>query len=276
MKKRVITAAVLLAILLPILWFSEHIPFVAVLAVFSCIAVYEALRCFGVKPHGPTFWPLYTAAAALPFLIRYAPGETLLKYTFVSVGLIALYVFTLTTITTAAPAFSKAAAVMAFVAYIIAGINAIIIVRDNVEYNGRFMFMLILLGAWVTDGGAQFAGIAFGKHKLIPKVSPHKTVEGAIGGVVAGLAGFCIYALIVEHFYDIRVNYTALLIFGLVITVTDQVGDLIASCVKREQGIKDYGTIFPGHGGVIDRVDSIVANALVTLAYVTFGLPGIF
>ena len=92
---------------------------------------------------------------------------------------------------------------------------------------------------------------------------PDKTVEGAIGGVAGCVIAYCVYGLILVKFFDTSVKFLPLVIMGLIIGVVDQIGDLIASYIKREQGIKDYGTIFPGHGGVMDRFDSILAIAPV-------------
>lgn len=276
MKKRVLTATVCLVILIPILWFSDRVFFPALLAALSCVAVSEAARCFGIRTLGVLSWPFYILAAALPLLTRYIGGDAYQKYVLASAGLICLYAFMVATFSGGRLTFHKTASFVAFTAYILLGFNSIVMVRDNEAYEGRFMFMMILLGAWVTDAGAQLTGIAFGKRKLLEKVSPHKTVEGAVGGVVCGIAGLIVYALIVSHFYAIKVNYTALVLFAFVITIVDQAGDLIASYVKRESGIKDYGTLFPGHGGVIDRVDSVAANAIVILAYTLYGLPAVF
>jgi len=276
MKKRVITAAVALAVLLPILWFSAYFPFVLLLAAFSVLAVFEVACCFGLKPDSPYLFLFYAAAAVLPFAVRYAPSADALKVVPALAGLLTLYGFSVVTLLQGRVRFSVAAGAMLFGFYLLAGVNAILFIRDSVAYNGRFLFMLVFLGAWVTDCGAQLVGMAFGRHKLIERVSPNKTVEGAVGGVVCGVLGYVVYALIVSGIYKININVWALLLLAVVITVADQLGDLIASAVKREFGIKDYGWIFPGHGGAVDRMDSIVSNALVIAAYVVLGLPTIF
>ena len=265
-----------LAVLIPVLYFSEYVPVVIILAALSCVAVFEISCCFGIDPGDPFIIPWYAAAAALPFLVRYWPGPALLKAALSVGGLMVIYGFSYATLSRGRLRFSRAASAMLFIAYVLAGVNCILIVRDNAPYSGRFMFMLILLGAWVTDAGAQFSGIAFGKHKLIEEVSPHKTVEGAIGGAVCGVAGYVVYCLAVRGIYHVQIRWVPLIILGVVIAVTDQLGDLIASYVKREFGIKDYGWLFPGHGGAVDRLDSIVSNAIVIASYIVLGLPGIF
>ena len=120
----------------------------------------------------------------------------------------------------------------------------------------------------MTDIFAYFCGLAFGKHKLIPDVSPKKTVEGSIGGIIFCAIGYIVYGIIVSRVFDVEMNIFALGIFGLIISVVAQIGDLSASLIKREFGVKDYGSLFPGHGGVLDRFDSVIAVSCVLMILV--------
>ena len=113
-----------------------------------------------------------------------------------------------------------------------------------------------------------YGSLFFGKHKLIPEVSPKKTVEGALGGILGCVVGYLIFALILNAFFEVKVNYIVLILLAIIISVISQCGDLIASYVKRDKGIKDYGAIFPGHGGMMDRFDSIIAVAPIILSIV--------
>lgn len=124
--------------------------------------------------------------------------------------------------------------------------------------NGLWNTFLIFVGAWITDSCAYFAGRAFGKHKLAPVISPKKTIEGSIGGVVGTAVVMCLYGFIVQKYANVSVEYIPLLVLGLLCGVVSQLGDLSASAIKREYGIKDYGNIMPGHGGVMDRFDSVL------------------
>ena len=137
----------------------------------------------------------------------------------------------------------------------------------NYRYDAVYFILLTLCFAWGGDTAAYFAGRAFGKHKLAPIVSPHKTVEGAIGGVVgsilAGMLLTAVYTMLsVSHpVISIQMrpkHYLVLLLMGAIASVLGILGDLFASVVKRQVGIKDYGTIFPGHGGILDRFDSVM------------------
>ena len=136
------------------------------------------------------------------------------------------------------------------------------------SYDAIFFILLVLCFAWGGDTCAYFAGRAFGRHKLCPKVSPKKTVEGAIGGVLGtmlfGVIITVAYSLIAdrtEAFTQSNIGvsmYLIIALLGVVAAVLGIYGDLFASVVKRQCGIKDYGTIFPGHGGILDRFDSVM------------------
>ncbi|HIV85586.1 MAG TPA: phosphatidate cytidylyltransferase [Candidatus Monoglobus merdigallinarum] len=140
-----------------------------------------------------------------------------------------------------------------------------ILYTKQLEY-GDFIVWLIFVGAFVTDSCAFFAGKAFGRHKLCPNISPKKTVEGAIGGIVGCGLAFLLFALIVNTFFKpylggASMNYGSMFVLGLLSSFAAQVGDLTASLIKRQFGIKDFGSLFPGHGGMLDRCDSIVLVA---------------
>lgn len=130
--------------------------------------------------------------------------------------------------------------------------------------SGIFYLVACLIFAWVTDIGAYFTGVFFGKHKLCPELSPKKTIEGAIGGVVSCIVLMFLYCLL---FNSISVEYDANILTILLITapmsVVGMLGDLIFSYIKRYCGIKDYGNLLPGHGGILDRFDSILVIAPV-------------
>ena len=106
-----------------------------------------------------------------------------------------------------------------------------------------------------------------GKHKLIPDVSPKKTVEGSIGGIVFCVLSMVLYGIIIENLAGINANLLVFAVAGLFASIVSQVGDLSMSVIKRTYGIKDYGKLFPGHGGVLDRFDSVLAVSVVTLVF---------
>ena len=123
---------------------------------------------------------------------------------------------------------------------------------------GQFIVLLPLLAAWGADTCALFAGMLFGKHKLAPVVSPKKTVEGAVGGVVGGAVLVLLAVLVMNALMGLDMPVWAALVLGGAGAVLGEIGDLSFSIIKRQTGIKDYGHIFPGHGGVLDRFDSVL------------------
>lgn len=135
--------------------------------------------------------------------------------------------------------------------YVGYGFHAMFEVR-NADNHGLLTTCMAFGSIWASDIGAYFTGRAFGKHKLWPSISPNKTIEGSIGGVVLSLAIAVIFALI----YQDIISVGRALLIGLIAAVAGQLGDLIQSAYKRVRGIKDTGAILPGHGGVLDRCDS--------------------
>lgn len=128
---------------------------------------------------------------------------------------------------------------------------------------GQFNVWLAFICAWCCDTGAYFIGVNFGKHKITPVLSPNKTVEGALGGVISSGAGALIYGVVINKFFVASdINIAVIFgIIGLVGSVFAQFGDLAASSIKRYTKIKDYGKIIPGHGGILDRFDSVLFTA---------------
>lgn len=151
-------------------------------------------------------------------------------------------------------------------------LSTIYLVRNS--HYGQFFVWLGFIAAWGCDTGAYFTGVTIGKHKLTPKLSPKKTVEGAIGGVVVATVLATVYGLVISKFsstLDINIiGFCATA--GFFGSILAQFGDLTASSIKRHTGIKDYGKIIPGHGGIMDRFDSVLFTAPVI--YVVMILMG--
>jgi phosphatidate cytidylyltransferase len=272
MKTRVITAIVAIVILVCILVFSATpvLPLAAMIC--ALIAVYEITGCVDIRKKWALSLTTYIFSVAIMVLVfvHFLNYLTIPNFTAVLFAVLYIYVFlifALTMFSKGTIAFSQAAELIALTFYILIGFISIVLLR-NVEPAGKYIYLLIFIGAWMTDTGAYFIGVFFGKHKLIPEVSPKKTVEGAFGGVLGCIVGYVIFGVILNIFFDVTVNYIALILLAIVISVISQCGDLIASYVKRERGIKDYGSIFPGHGGMMDRFDSIIAVAPVILGII--------
>ncbi|QGQ96264.1 phosphatidate cytidylyltransferase [Paenibacillus psychroresistens] len=161
-----------------------------------------------------------------------------------------LFLFT-TVVTKNKVSLNQAGLVFIGIVYLGLGFHYIMETR-LLDSNGLFWTSLVLIGIWSADSGAYFGGVLFGKHLLWPAISPKKTYEGAVGGIILAV----IVSLIFSYFKPELLSIRDAIILGVVIAIIGQVGDFIQSAYKRTYGIKDTGALLPGHGGVLDRVDS--------------------
>ena len=279
MFKRILTGVIAFCfVLVPILFFADTVVLPIAVAVFSLIATYELLHCVGLHKNMWVSIPLYLVSAALPFGVRMMTVVTVFALP-LSLCVILLYLL-------AAAVFSHGKADIQDVStafmlwlYTLLGFFGLIMVHDHIR-GGEYLYLLAFLGAWVTDIFAYFTGMLLGRHKLIPDVSPKKTVEGAIGGVVFCTLAFVGYGLIYNNFWVAdggkTIPLAAMAIVGFLVSIVSQVGDLSLSLLKRKYGIKDFGKLFPGHGGVLDRFDSVLAvSIMLTVSFVVFTVLGL-
>lgn len=259
MKQRILTGLVLLIIFFPIIILSGTLVFNVAAAVCSVIGVYEMLNCTGQKKHLVLTIPALIYAAAGPLLARtrFATAYgVLLSITVVFLMyLLFIHVFFSDRIHT-----TDIGVVFMTTVYITVSFTSIIRLRD-VSDIGKYIYMYIFIGAWITDIFAYFGGRFLGRHKLCPTVSPKKTVEGSVCGILFCALFFVLYSMWIAHKTGLTPNYPLIALIGAFISVISQLGDLTASVIKRDYGVKDYGKIFPGHGGIMDRFDSILAVA---------------
>ena len=262
MIKRIITGLIALAILIPLLVFSGTFVFPVLLAIVTVICLFEMFRCMGIHKKYDITMSAYTVAVIVPFFMRYIDNKvSVAKLCFVVGIMYLITVFASMIWSHGKIQFNDSMTIFVITAYIIGAINSIIFVRDF-EDVGQYVYMLIFFGAWMTDTFAYFAGYFFGKHKLIADVSPKKTVEGSVGGILGCILSFIAYGLIVDIAFERTANIWFLALMGFIASVVAQIGDLLMSVIKRHYGVKDYGAIFPGHGGMLDRLDSVLTVAL--------------
>jgi phosphatidate cytidylyltransferase len=143
----------------------------------------------------------------------------------------------------------------------------ILMVRVIPGSDGFFYIIFTFLVTWSNDTSAYFVGVNFGKHKLSPRISPHKSIEGSIGGLFGGVIGSIILALIFHR------SMLFIIVLGILVVVAGQIGDLIESVIKRNAGVKDSGSFLPGHGGLLDRFDSLMLAAPVVYYAVIYLAP---
>ena len=268
---RVLTGIVALLVFIPFLIFADSVSFLFPLAMGGCalISCFELLRSIGQHKNYGLSIPVYLLAYAAPFTIRYVGGAKGLDraLTIILGGLLLflLYSFALAVLSRGKRNVTDLCTAAISSIYVIAGFSAIVFLFDFHE-GGKYIYLLTFIGAWVTDTFAYFTGRFLGKHKLIPEVSPKKTVEGAIGGILFCTLAFVGFALIYNAFLRGEggqiIPWWLMAIVGVLTSIVSQFGDLAMSVIKRHYGIKDFGNIFPGHGGMLDRFDSVVAVSI--------------
>ena len=269
MKTRVITAVVGLAFLTLVLTFFDTLLFDLTLTAVCLLAIHEVFSAMGF---GKKQWYLYAIAVPYTLMIMLSGMQAVRAVLLPSSFLVVLFFNVCQIKNVKTIDFGRLSGFVYFSGVIIFCFYSLVHLKRVLpfaayRYDAIYFILLILCFAWGGDTAAYFAGRAFGKHKLAPVVSPHKTVEGAIGGVcgsiAAGMVLTLVYALLSARYHVITINvqpyhYLILAVMGGIASVLGILGDLFASAVKRQVGIKDYGTIFPGHGGILDRFDSVM------------------
>jgi phosphatidate cytidylyltransferase len=246
------------------------------MTICSVISVFEMLHCVKLHKNAAITVPLLLVAAATPLSMRLWGIEPTLTAALAVILTLQLYVLAVTTFSKGKIAVTEGCTALMACTYIIAGFSSMVFLHDFHE-GGRYLYLLTFIGAWVPDTFAYFTGMLFGKHKLIPDVSPKKTVEGAIGGLFFCTLAFVGFALIYNNFLipeigsvpevNPKLPVVLMAVIGLLSGIVSMVGDLTMSLIKRHYGIKDYGRILPGHGGFLDRFDSVIAVAVILAVF---------
>ena len=264
MKVRIISGAVAVVILAIVMCFVKTPVFAVAVALMAAMAVYEVLKAVKVT-HLELIIPCMIFALAFP--LKVYVDSNIATGIFV---LIILAVLIIQLIRFEKISFSETATAIFVMVTLSFAFGCLVFLRDgyggiSVGYRkneGIYYIAIALLSAWMTDTCAYFTGFFLGRKKLCPKISPKKTVEGAIGGIV-GCVVFNVIATVIYNITLTEEKYPVLIIIpiSILLSVVGMCGDLSASVIKRNMGIKDYGKIMPGHGGIMDRFDSVVFTA---------------
>lgn len=253
MKTRIIAAAVLIPVLLLILFVFDKLVAAIVFAVLLALGAYELLYRTGlVVRRRMVFYSAVMAAAMSVWSFFGAVNAVAMLGLAVFMALLFMEMM-LDHVKVPVETVSLCLLGGFVVPYMLTGI-----IRILMGAQGRFFVAIPFIIAFSSDAGAYFAGLRFGRHKLAPVVSPNKTIEGMLGGLLASTLAMLIFALVLGLGFRLRVFYGFALIYGMVGSVVGVMGDLMFSVIKRQTGIKDYGNLIPGHGGFLDRFDSLV------------------
>ncbi|MBM4763934.1 phosphatidate cytidylyltransferase [Bacillus sp. B15-48] len=252
MKQRILTAVVAAAIFLPIVIIGGG-PFVLMVYCLASVGLYEVLKMREIK-----LWSVPGMISLGLLWIFLIPNEQLkiiegLNYTKIDFTVLAVLLFLSYTVLTK-NRFSFEDVAFSIMATLYVGIGFFYFIETRGATNGLTYVVYSLFIIWATDSGAYFIGRAFGKNKLWPEISPNKTREGSVGGVICAL----IVAALFGYFADMNTNLMILLVITAVLSIFGQIGDLVESALKRHYAVKDSGRILPGHGGILDRFDSLL------------------
>lgn len=270
MKIRLITSGVGLVVLALVLFTFDTVVFNIIVSIIALLAIREIYMAVQFQKQD---WSLF--AVQIPYVFLLMNSESAFMRAFVLPASLALMLFycAYLVITEGRVSFLRTSGFFCFTAIIIFCFYCIVYLKmllpvAQYEYDAIFYIMVSLCFAWGGDSCAYFAGRFLGKHKLSPVVSPKKTIEGAIGGVFGSMAFGAIATLIyqtcsgrAQSFEIMQMQVPMMVVvvlLGMVSAVLGIFGDLFASVVKRQCNIKDYGAIFPGHGGILDRFDSVM------------------
>ncbi len=264
MLKRTITAAVALALLVGAIIIGDPL-FTILVGVMSIIGVYEMLGCIGMRKSLLFSLCMYAISISSIFLMREIETRSLYVAVFAGITICFLFlVLAMSVFSEGKLPVDKVCIAFLTCVFVIIGFVSILMLR-SMPHGGEYIYLIVFVAPWVTDTFAYFAGRLFGRHKLIPSVSPKKTIEGSIGGIVFCVIGCVVYRIILGNYYDDLPELWIFAVLGFVISIVSQIGDLIFSLIKRRYNIKDYGFLFPGHGGVLDRFDSVLVTAPLVL-----------
>ncbi len=263
MKQRVITGLISAIIFIGALVLMNTVAFPVFVALLSCIAVWEIEKAVGLKNKMIMILSLILSAV-IPFAVHF--GFKIPVAAFGGAYVVLVFIFMLIEFETTK--FEQAVTAIFSSVCVPFSFSLMIVFRDvHIHFNGYskidgiYLLLFACFSGWMTDIFAYFVGSKLGKHKLCPKISPKKSVEGAIGGVVGAILLNVLLLFVFRKFFFTEgtgLSYITVIILSVVLSVISMFGDLAASTIKRNFGIKDFGKLLPGHGGIMDRFDSLL------------------
>ena len=262
--KRITSGLLGFPLVLIILIFGNNIVVDIALAVIALLAMNEYFNAIS-KVAKPVKWLGYLCCVSIA-LIHFIPHEYLSMIVVLTIPIILLILFATVIATEMKISFKDIAYTFIGIFYVV--FFTMFVAFINGMENGKILIWYVIIAAWGTDIFAYFIGRLFGKHK-ITKVSPKKSVEGCIGGTIGAILLMILYTYIANTFFGVNYSYLYIAGIGLVLSLIGQIGDLAASSIKRYVDIKDFSNLIPGHGGMLDRIDSLIFLAPFAYAFFT-------
>ncbi len=271
---RILSALVGIVIGVSILLIDNFWLYLAAISFFSAVGVWELTRAVKCEKHKLMRWVCIVFSALLPSALSV---QSVREYSAALYCLLLLVLFAIMLKYHSSLSFSSLAMCGGGAVVIPTALSCIVLVRFSTDDRslGVFLVIYMLFCAWFGDSGAYFAGTFFGKHKLCPTISPKKTIEGFVGGIVTVGVMVTLECIVYNLFFadGAEVSYAVLIPVGMAASVIGVLGDLSASVIKRQYEVKDFGNIMPGHGGVLDRFDSVIFVAPFLFAVFKFLQP---
>ncbi len=251
MKQRIITAVIAAALFIPFVIYGQ-LPFTILIYAMAAVGLFEVLKMRGIS-----LFSVPGIISLLSLFIILMPNSwseqiqditkySRIEYLFICAILLLIY----TVLVKNKFTFDDVGFLLASALYVGIGFHFFIATREE----GLAYVVYALVIVWTTDSGAYFIGRKLGRNKLWPEISPKKTIEGFVGGIVVAL----ISAIIFQWIANLDISWIALIVVSIVASIFGQLGDLVESAIKRHYGVKDSGNILPGHGGILDRFDSLL------------------
>ena len=268
MKARVTSGITLVFFLAAVVVFNKSFrPALNIaIALVSVLGVYEIISALGFTRNYMLLVPSLVFACMFPFFDFWTGRE--IAYFLYTVVIFAGLIFYHTDVT-----FREVGVIYSMTLMIPTALSTMIYLRDFGDPHGMFYVIIAISSAWISDVGGFFAGSLFGRHKLCPNISPKKTVEGAVGSFVLNIFAMLFFGYIFQAVYYancVQVSFLSLFLIGFFGTILSILGDLSFSLIKRSCHIKDFSEIIPGHGGILDRFDSVIFEAPFVYLFVQF------
>lgn len=263
---RVISSLIGFPIIVLILIFSNNIAMDIFVTLVALISMYEYFNCFKKSnTANPSSWLGYLVAVTLS--IMHIAEVSLLKSLYLVPIVLLILVIEMLFSKGKKNAMDILITAMG-ICYIPGMLMFLSMIRADIP-NGMLLVWYVFCAAWGSDVFAYFIGCKFGKHKFT-EISPNKSIEGCVAGVVGAMVTALIVSFVANRFFGAQVDYGIIVVIVALLSIAGQIGDLFASSIKRYCGVKDYGDLIPGHGGMLDRIDSIIF--ILPFAYILLNL----
>ena len=261
--KRIFSSVIAILVLAVILLMPSVFITGILFTIITFVAMNEYLKAIS-KVCNPVKWVAYLSCLIVA-IINYIPQQYMNLVIMGGIPTILLLLFSQVIVTDMKTRFKDMAYTFLGICYI-PGFLMYLSLINGME-NGKILLGYVFLAAWMTDTIAFCVGIKFGKHKF-SKVSPKKSIEGCVAGTLGAVILMLLYTYILNNNFSFEYSYLVIGISALILSLIGQIGDFSASCIKRYVDIKDYGNLLPGHGGILDRIDSVLF--IVPFAYMLF------